>query len=212
MLMDDLLLDSARTFGNDQNKENTCNHEIGCPKIGSAGVPYSWYALRVSYSRELKVQSQLNIRGVRTFVPMMWKKVEVAGQLQKKLVPAINNLCFVFWSKAEIDGFIREYGEKSPVHYYWDRTKGCPMMVPSKEMDDFIKISSTLDEDIIYLTEISEKLREGQFVKVLNGSFAGVEGRVVRIRKSRRIMVELPGMLAVASTLIKPGDFEILDD
>lgn len=212
MLMDDLLLDSARPFGNEQNKNNTDYSEIGCPKTNSVGVPFSWYALRVSYSRELKVQSQLQARGVRTFVPMMWKKVEVAGQVEKKLVPAVNNLCFVYWTKSEIDEYIRGFGEKSPVHYYWDRTKGCPMTVPYKEMEDFVKISSTMDEDIIYLTEISEKLREGQFVKVRTGSFAGVEGRIVRIRKSRRIMVELPGMLAVASTLVKPGNIELLAD
>ena len=33
-------------------------------------------------------------------------------------------------------------------------------------MDDFIKVASTMDEDIIYLTEISSKLHEGQTVKV----------------------------------------------
>ena len=69
-----------------------------------------------------------------------------------------------------------------------------------------------MDEDLIYLTEISEKLREGQIVKVRNGSFAGVEGRIVRIRKSRRLLVELPGMLAVASTYVRPEDVELVND
>ena len=67
-----------------------------------------------------------------------------------------------------------------------------------------------MDEDIIYLTKISEKLREGQVVRVRSGSFAGVEGRIVRLRKSRRLMVELPGMLAVASTYVRPEDVEII--
>lgn len=44
-------------------------------------------------------------------------------------------------------------------------------------MDDFIKVASTMDEDLIYLTEISEKLREGQTVKVKDGPFKGVEGK-----------------------------------
>ena len=79
-------------------------------------------------------------------------------------------------------------------------------------MEDFMTVASTMDEDLIYLTEISEKLREGQTVKVKSGAFAGVEGRIVRIRKSRRILVELPGMLAVASTYVKPEDVEIITD
>jgi hypothetical protein len=69
-------------------------------------------------------------------------------------------------------------------------------------MEDFIKVAGTMDEDLIYLTQISQKLRDGQKVRIVSGSFAGVEGTVVRIRKSRRIMVELPGMLAVASTYV----------
>ena len=77
-------------------------------------------------------------------------------------------------------------------------------------MEDFIKVASTVDEDLIYLTEISTKLREGQTVKVRSGAFAGVTGKIVRIKKSRRIMVELPGMLAVASTFVNPGNVEII--
>ena len=77
-------------------------------------------------------------------------------------------------------------------------------------MEDFIAVASSLEEDLIYLTEISDKLREGQTVKVKEGPFKGVEGKIVRIRKSRRVMVELPGMLAVASTYVSPAELEII--
>ena len=173
----------------------------------SADMENQWYALRATYSRELKVQGSLNEKGVRTFVPMMWKKVND----QKKLVPAVNNLCFVYWNKTSIDSYISSYGDKSPVSYYWDKTRNQPLVVPQQAMEDFIKVASTLDEDLIYLTEITEKLREGQMVKVRSGSFAGVEGKIVRIRKSRRLLVELPGMLAIASTYVRPEDVESLN-
>ena len=213
MLNEALLLDSARPVSN-------LNMTIGCPELSSEGVlssylgeEHCWYVLRVSYSRELKVKTILDERGVKTFVPMVWRQSSPEGSgNQRKLVPAVNNLCFVYWTKSGIDRFIQEYGDKSPVHYYWDRTAGRPMTVPEKAMDDFIKVSSSMDEDLIYLTEISEKLREGQIVKVRNGSFAGVEGRIVRIRKSRRLMVELPGMLAVASTYLRPEDIELVNN
>ena len=206
MLNDALLLDSTRPVSN-------LNSNHGCPEHSSEGVLSScqWFVLRVTYSRELKIKDALDKRGVSTFVPMMWKKVEKEGNTRKMLVPAVSNLCFVFWTKADIDAFISEFGDKSPVHYYWDRTSSRPMTVPSKAMDDFVKVASSLDEDLIYMTEISEKLRDGQMVKVRSGAFAGVEGKIVRIRKSRRLMVELPGMLAVASTYISPNDVEILN-
>lgn len=191
MLKDDLLLDSARGFGDAQNIHDGC----------------SWYALRVSYSRELKIQSHLQAAGVRTFVPMIWRR---CPDKSKKLVPAVSNLCFVHWTRPEIEDYIRSFGEKSPVHFYWDRTTSSPLVVPDKAMEDFIKVSASMDEDLIYLTEITEKLREGQAVRVKEGPFKGVEGKIVRIRKSRRILVELPGMLAVATTFVDPSCLEII--
>lgn len=215
MLDNDLLLDSARPFGDSSNSNS------GCPKDTSAGVPFSWYALRVSYSRVLKIQSQLQGMGVRTFVPMMWKRCPVKPgmtqtgkpgmtKLQKRLVPAVTNLCFVHWTQADIESYIRGFGDSSPVHFYWDRTSSSRLVVPDKAMEDFIKVSSSMDEDLIYITEITEKLREGQTVRVVAGPFKGVEGKVVRIRKSRRVLVELPGMLAVATTFVNPSSLEII--
>ena len=191
-----MLLDSTRPIG------ETLNTDPGRPKNTSAGVLWSWYALRATYSRELKVQAQLQEKGLRTFIPMMWK--------ENKLVPAISNLVFVYWTREGIDSYIRSFGDARPVNYYWDRTTNSPLTIPDKDMENFITVASTLDEDLIYLTEVSDKLREGQAVKVKEGPFKGVEGKIVRIRKSRRILVELPGMLAVASTYVAPEEIEII--
>ena len=236
------MLDSTRPFS------DAPNMDIGCPEHSSEGVPSSWYALRVSYSRELKVRDRLNESGIRTFVPMMWRRCPVkpgmttgnpgmttgnpgmttgnpgmttgkpttsslpapTGNPIRRLVPAVGNLCFAYSTRAELEDFIRGYGDTSPVHFYWDRTANKPLTVPEKAMNDFIAVSSTLDEDLIYITEITSKLREGQTVKVKEGPFKGVEGKVVRIRKSRRILIELPGMLAVATTYIQPEYLEII--
>ena len=203
------MLDSTRPFS------DAPNMDIGCPEHSSEGVPSSWYALRVSYSRELKVQDRLNELGVKTFVPMMWRRCPVkpgmtTGNPSRRLVPAVGNLCFAYSTRAELEDFIRGYGDTSPVHFYWDRTANKPLTVPEKAMNDFIAVSSTLDEDLIYITEITSKLREGQTVKVKEGPFKGIEGKGVRIRKSRRILVELPGMLAVATTYIQPEYLEII--
>ena len=220
------MLDSTRPIGKTLNTSN------GRPET-SAGVPYScpnptlnpdatvWFALRATYSRELKVQALLNERGLRTFVPMVWRRCPVKpgmtgtpssptrSGISRKLVPAVSNLCFVRWTKTALDSFIRSFGDASPVTYYWDRTANRPLIIPDKAMEDFIAVASTMDEDLIYITEISAKLREGQTVKVKEGPFKGVEGKIVRIRKSRRILVELPGMMAVASTYIPLEQLEI---
>ena len=182
------------------------------------------------------MQAQLQERGVRTFVPMMWKRCPVKpgmttpssfrhprldrgstipssptrSGIQRKLVPAISSLVFVYWTREGLDSYIRSFGDARPVNYYWDRTIDAPLTIPDKEMENFITVASTLDEDLVFLTEVSDKLREGQTVKVKEGPFKGVEGKIVRIRKSRRVLVELPGMLAVASTYVAPEELEII--
>lgn len=198
------MLDSTRPIG------KTLNTDLGRPKSTSAGVLLQcheatqprWHVLRATYARELKVQIALQEKGIRTFIPMMWR--------EKKLVPAVSGLVFALATRETLDLYIRSFGDARPVNYYWDRTTNAPLTVPAKAMEDFITIASTLDEDLIYLTEVSEKLREGQAVKVKDGPFKGVEGKIVRIRKSRRVLVELPGMLAVASTYVDPKELEII--
>lgn len=210
MLKEDLLLDSARPFSDEH-----MNTVDGHPELALPGDPqsYRWYALRATYSRELKIKDRLDAIGVKAFVPMMWRRKEVDGKIVKKLVPAVGNLCFAYWTRQGLEAFIRSFGENAPVNYYWDRIANAPLTVPEKAMEDFMKVSETMDEDLIYLTEISARLREGQVVRVTEGLLSGVEGRVVRIRKSRRLLVEIPGMLAVASAYVpleKAGHFEIV--
>ena len=197
------MLDSTRPIG------KTLNTDTGRPKSTSAGVLSSWYALRATYSRELKVQDQLQERGVRTFVPMMWRRIEANGKQEKKLVPAVSNLCFAFCTKDQLDDFIRSFGDASPVYYYWDRTAGRALTIPEKAMEDFITVASSQDEDLIYLTEISAKLREGQTVEVVEGPFKGVQGKIVRIKKNRRVLVELPGFLAVTTNYLSPQQLKV---
>ena len=223
------MLDSTRPIG------KTLNTDTGRPKSTSAGVLLQcheatqprWHVLRATYARELKVQTALQEKGIRTFIPMMWSAPSsfrhprldrgsttpsspTRSGIPRKLVPAVSGLVFALASREVLDLYIRSFGDARPVNYYWDRTTNAPLTVPAKAMEDFITIASTLDEDLIYLTEVSEKLREGQTVMVKDGPFKGVEGKIVRIRKSRRVLVELPGMLAVASTYVAPEELEII--
>lgn len=170
----------------------------------------NWYAIRVTYSRELKFQTLLQESGFQTFVPMCRRTFEKNGKKENKLVPAVSNLIFVHSEKADLDAFMARMGEACPARFIWDKSTRKPIVVPDKAMEDFIKISMSNIDDVIYLQEVTAKLREGQRVKVKNGPFEGVEGTVIRVKRSRRVMVELPGMMAIATTFVKPEELEIL--
>ena len=165
-------------------------------------VQQQWFALRVTYCRELKVQKILEEKGIRTFVPMRMIREERDGKIVRRHVPAVNNLVFACADQQTLYEYIRSEGEYSMTRFIWDRSTRRPIMVPAKQMEDFIRICASGDDDTLFLSELDEKLRNGTRVRVVFGPLAGVEGRVVRIRKSRRILVELPNLLSVASTYV----------
>lgn len=169
-----------------------------------------WYPLRVPYGRELKLKAFLDDLQVECFVPMMHTMVEKGDARRKVTLPAIRNLCFVYASRQHIDELRAQLLGRIVVHYIWDKGTREPIVVPDKAMQDFIRISRTMDDDLVYLSDVSPRLREGQRVRVLAGPFQGVEGVVVRIRKSKRVLVELPGMMAVATTYIRPELLETI--
>ena len=169
-----------------------------------------WHVIRVTYSRELKFQTRLQEAGFETFIPMRRKKVERGGKVQTVLVPAISNLCFVRTSYLQLRDFMDMQGEANPSRFIWDKSTRKPLVVPDKEMSDFMKISLSMSDEVIYLNEVSAKLREGQKVRIKEGPFKGVEGVVVRIKKSRRVMVELPGMFAITTNYIPATELEVL--
>lgn len=151
-----------------------------------------WYAIRVTYGRERKFCEALEEKGFETFVP------------------AVSNLCFVRSQKAGLDDYMAGMGEACPARYIWDRATRKPIVVPDKAMDDFIRVSRIMADEALYLDDLGSKIREGQKVRVKNGPLAGVEGVVLRVKRSRRVVVELPGLMAIATTFIHLSDLEIL--
>jgi len=151
-----------------------------------------WYAIRVTYGREKKFCSALEESGFKTFVP------------------AVSNLCFVRTIKKDLDEYMMSMGEACPARYMWDRAQHRPIIVPDKAMEDFIRVSRIMADEVLYLKDITSRLHEGQKVRVKSGPFEGIEGVVMRIKRSRRVVVELPGILAIATTYISPTELEII--
>ena len=170
----------------------------------------NWFAIRVSYGRVLKFSTQLQELGVQHFVPMAKKKVVKDGKTVTVTAPAVSNLCFVYSTKAFLDDLFRGMGENRNVHFFWDKSTRNPIVVSDKAMADFMQVCTIMADDTLYLKDITDKLHEGQKVRVTEGPFKGVEGTILRIKRSRRIVVELPGLLAVATSYVDPRFLEVL--
>ena len=173
------------------------------------GDPKTWYPMRVTYGREIKVKGELDRLGIENFVPMTYKVVDVNGEiLHRELVPAINNLIFVRSTQERISGLKRSNAALEPLRYMMDHTAGeahVVMTVPDRQMENFMRVATKTDESVMFLDEKSIVGKEGKRVKIMGGAFEGVEGVIRRLKRCKRVVVEIEGVASVAIAFVPVG-------
>lgn len=173
------------------------------------GDPKTWYPMRVTYGREIKVKGELDRLGIENFVPMTYKVVDVNGEiLHRELVPAINNLIFVRSTQERISGLKRSNEVLEPLRYMMDLTAEKAhviMTVPDRQMENFMRVATKTDESVMFLDEKSIVGKEGKRVKIMGGAFEGVEGVIRRVKRCKRVVVEIEGVASVAIAYVPVG-------
>ena len=169
-----------------------------------------WYAIRVTYNRELKVKDDLDARGITNFVPMQYRREERNGRMIKRLVPSVHNLIFIHLTPSEM----REYKMSTdlPIRYIMNRETRKPITVPTHEMESFIKVAGTYNEKLIYLNPEPGDFAQGERVRIIGGDFAGAEGIFIRFKGDRRVLINVQGVVAVATTYVHPSMIEKIDE
>lgn len=165
-----------------------------------------WYALRVTYHREMRVKEELDALSITSFVPMHYKRVVRGEQMVKVLVPSVHNLIFVYLEPS----VMRDYKATTvmPVRYIMNRVTGKPLLVPDRDMENFIAVAGTHSEQLIYLNPKPGDFARGDRVRIMAGMFRGAEGVLVRVKGDRRVVVSIEGVVAVATTFIHPSMLE----
>lgn len=165
-----------------------------------------WYAIRVTYNREMKVKQELDSLNISNFLPMKYQMVTRGGRRIKVLMPAISNLIFINLTREEM----KEYRDKTlmPVRYIMDKETHRPITIPKRQMDNFIAVAGTFDEQVIYLDLNLTQMKKGEKVRITGGIFEGAEGEFVRVKGDRRVVVTIPGIVAVATAFIHPSLIE----
>ena len=164
-----------------------------------------WYAIRVTYSQELKLKQYLDTLGVESFIPMRYVDKTVGEKNVRLLLPVIHNLLFVHSTRKRLDEIKSQI---SYMRYMIDRTTSRPMVIPLRQMEHFMAVANTLDEQLHYIESPDFRLQRGDRVRIKDGPFKGVEGIYLRIRGDRRVVVSIDGFLAVATAFIHPTMLE----
>ena len=171
------------------------------------GDPKIWFPMRVTYQREMKVKTELDRLGIECFIPMRYKVVDEENP-KRELVPAINNLIFVRSTQERISGLKTKNEVLEPLRYMMDRTASrehAIMTVADRQMENFMRVASRTDDSVMFLDDESVVGKEGKRVEIMGGAFEGVTGVIRRVKRCKRVVVELEGIASVAIAFVPVG-------
>jgi len=164
-----------------------------------------WFALGSSYQRELKLKRYFEAKGIECYVPMHSIYREKDGKPVEVEVPLIHDLLFVrsnYGLLRDHKVTLQEMG--TPFRWKMDTVEvNRPIVIPEHTMQDFINVCRNEYSTLIDQSKI-EKLKQGDYVEVIDGPFKGVRGYYSRPLKHRCVVVLIEGVAAACTTYIPP--------
>lgn len=164
-----------------------------------------WHVLRCFYGKELAVQQSIQDRhNIECFVPI--EKVRQRnknGRFEWTQRCALTGYIFIHTTTSVLDPFPAE----NPNTFVMRRKENglwVPVTVPDRDMVNFIRVAGNKEQRIAYLDPAKLNLQKGDRVRVIGGSFVGVEGTFMQIggKHEKRVIIQLDSLIAVATAAI----------
>ena len=177
----------------------------------------SWYVFRASYGREGKASDYIVEDGTFVYIAKRYARKTVNGKQKKVLETLIPNLLFVYTSEEKAEEYVKNTPALSYLTYYYnhfelDETqKNPPLTVSCKEMENFIIATCNKSEHLKFVNESQCHFKGGEIVKITDGNFKGVEGRVARVSGQQRVIVTLTNVGLVSTAYIPTAFIRIIE-
>ena len=178
-----------------------------------------WYPMRIFHS-SIKRQSELNelltqeTTVERTYIPQSLVDAE-----EKTYVPALVNYIFLRMSLKDLRGIKAEKGKYDNLRYVMNTDHdenynpiSTIAYVPNKQMEDFIRVIDSSNEQVIMLENLGFACKPGEKVRITRGVFEGVEGTLKSIKKHLCVVIPIKNVMAVAITNIPRKFLQKIDD
>ncbi|MBO7103521.1 MAG: UpxY family transcription antiterminator, partial [Bacteroidaceae bacterium] len=191
-----------------------------------------WYVLN-SRKNSVAIEEQLKMDGIESFVPMRYEKKERGGKVERVYTPAIPGFVFAREQRSVLADFIKEMWAMHGMKVYFAREHASghdvgaatkltarqafqnldPLIVPDKQMEDFIFICQQDEDKIRFLQPNEISLIPGDRIRIHGGLFDGREGELIEVKgmKKKQLVVRISDMLAVAAVNIEPKLIEVVE-
>lgn len=187
--------------------------------VGYAMTPdKKWFVFRASYGREDKASDYLIEDGTYTYIAKKYVEKYIRGKRKRYLQTLIPNLIFAYTTEDKAEEYVNRTPALSYLTYYYnhfefdDYRKNPPLIVSCGEMEQFVKATCNNNKHLLFVDPSQCHFKSGEMVKVLEGPFAGVEGKVARVSGQQRVVVTLSNIGLVSTAYIPTAFLQKLDN
>lgn len=168
---------------------------------------YIAYKGKAALSRG-SLKENLETAGIPYFLPLQTTERLEGDRMVERVEPVLTNLIFI-QTDQNIRTVIKDIdGLKAP---YINRTTRRPATVSDAELQRFKMVLEARSLHAEFLPDAFAKFERCPRVRVKAGDFAGMEGRVLRIRHDRKLILSLDD-IAIAISGIHHSLLEIIDE
>ena len=176
-----------------------------------------WFVFRASYGREDKAREYILQDGEYAYIAKRRTKRLIDGKQKPFLETLIPCILFVYTTKEKARQYVKETVSLSFLAYYFDRTKengyiNPPLTVPTYEMINFILATCNQNEHLMFVNESQCHYKGGEMVRVVDGLFKGVEGKVARVCGQTRVVLSISKIGLVATAYIPTAFLSAIDE
>ena len=174
-------------------------------------IPH-WYALRCTYGRERAAYDYMTARGITAFYPTTNTVKLINGKRKTITESRLPNIFFAYGTENHLKTFVYDNVNLPFLRFYYRhvhigrKIEKVPMIVPDCQMESLkIICEADADDTIVSFGKVS-KFEKGQLVRVIDGTFKGVVGRVARWKGQQRVGVVVEDLVTVVTAYV-PGAF-----
>lgn len=171
-----------------------------------------WYALRCTYGREKAAYDYFVAKGIIAFYPTTNAVKIINGKRKVVAESRLPNIFFAFGTEEQIKTFVYDNVNLPYLRFYYrhkhigNRIIKLPLIVPNYQMESLKIICAAEASDIVISLSSVPNFQAGQMVRVIEGTFKGVIGRVKRWQGQQRVGVII-GDMATFATAYVPSAF-----
>ena len=156
----------------------------------------------------------MTAKGITAFYPTINVVKLIKGKRKVVTESRLPNLFFAYGTEEQLKSFVYDNVNLPFLRFYYRhvhvgrRIEKIPLIVPDYQMDS-LKIICAADADntIVSLGEVP-KFEKGQLVKVIDGVFKGVVGRVARWQGQQRVGVVVDDLITVVTAYVPSAFIE----